>query len=128
MEVRGYESVANVIDVMTDDQHCNSCALGKAKMPATPTGKTVRPNRKVVNTKMYIDLSGYIEETSIYHGFHYYISVVTVEVYPYFRELRLKSQTFQTGTRGKDGVRSSFQKWTCGVPTQDLEGYVADDD
>jgi hypothetical protein len=46
MEVRGYESVANVIDVMTDDQHYNSCALGKAKMPATPTGKTVRPNRK----------------------------------------------------------------------------------
>ena len=55
MEVRGYESVANVIDVMADDQHCNSCALGKAKMPATPTGKTVRPSRKVVNTKMYVD-------------------------------------------------------------------------
>ena len=91
MEVRGYESVANVIDVMTDDQHCNSCALGKAKMPATPTGKTVRPNRKVVNTKMYIDLSGYIEEASIYHGFHYYISAVTAEGYSYFRGLRLKS-------------------------------------
>ena len=27
MEVRGYESVANVIDVMTEDQHCNSCAI-----------------------------------------------------------------------------------------------------
>jgi hypothetical protein len=56
-EVRGYEGVANLIDVMTDDQHCNSCALGKAKMPATPKGKTVRPSRKVVNTKMYVDLS-----------------------------------------------------------------------
>ena len=51
-------TVANVIDVMTDDQHCNSCALGKAKMPATPTGKTIRPSRKVVNSKMYVDLSG----------------------------------------------------------------------
>ena len=37
MEVRGYESVSNVIDAMTDDQYCNSCSLGKAKMPATPT-------------------------------------------------------------------------------------------
>jgi hypothetical protein len=90
MEVRGYESVVNVIDVMTDDQHCNSYTLGNAKMPATPTGKTVRPNRKVVNTKMYIDLSGYIEESSIYHGFHYYISTVTAEGYSYFRVLRLK--------------------------------------
>jgi hypothetical protein len=44
-------------------------------------------------------LSGYIEETSIYHGFHYYISVVTVEVYPYFRELRLKSQTWMGLTK-----------------------------
>ncbi len=61
-------------------------------MSATPTGKTVRPSRKVVNTKMYVDLSGYIEETSIYNGFHYYISVVTVEGYSYFRVLRLRSQ------------------------------------
>ncbi len=76
MEVRGYESVANMIDTMTDEQHCN-CALGKAKMPATPTGKTASPSRKVVNTKMYVDLSGYIEEASIYNGFHYYISAVT---------------------------------------------------
>ncbi len=71
MKVRGYESVANIIDTMTDEQHCNSCVLGKAKMPATPTGKTVSPSRKVVNTKMYVDLSGYIEEESIYNGFHY---------------------------------------------------------
>ncbi len=62
-------TVANVIDVMTDDQHCNSCALGKAKMPATPTGKTIRPSRKVANSKMYV---GYVEEESIYNGFHYY--------------------------------------------------------
>jgi hypothetical protein len=40
MEVRGYESVAN----------------------------------------MYVDLSGYIEETSIYNDFHYFISAVTAEV------------------------------------------------
>ena len=92
MEVMGCESVANVIDVMTDDQHCNSCALGKTKMPATPTGKTVRPSRKVVNTKLFVDLSGYIEEVAIYHGFHYYISAVTAEGYSYFRGLRLKSQ------------------------------------
>ena len=45
MEVRWYESVVKVIDVMADDQHCNSCVFGKAKMPATPTGKTVRTSR-----------------------------------------------------------------------------------
>jgi hypothetical protein len=99
MEVRGYESVANVIDVMPDDQHYNSCALGKAKMPATPTGKTVRPNRKVVNTKMYIELSGYIEEVSTYHGFHCYISPVTTEDYSYFRGLCLKSQALMGLTK-----------------------------
>jgi hypothetical protein len=75
MEVRGYESVANVIDVMADDQHYNTCALGKTTIPATPAGKTVRPRRKVVNTKMFVDLSGYVEEESIYHGFHYYRTI-----------------------------------------------------
>ena len=99
MEVRGYESVANVIDVLADDQHCNSCALGKAKMPATPTGKTVRPSRKVVNTKMYVDLSGFIEEASVYHDFHYYISAVTAEGYSYFRGLCLKIQVLMGLTK-----------------------------
>jgi hypothetical protein len=61
-------------------------------MPATPTGKTVRPSRKVVNTKMYVDLSGFIEEASVYHAFHYYISAMTAEGYSYFRGLRLKSE------------------------------------
>jgi hypothetical protein len=75
MEVRGYASVANVIDVMTDDQHYNTCALGKAKIPVTPAGKTVRPSRKVVNTKMFVDLSGYVEEESIHHGFHFYCTI-----------------------------------------------------
>ncbi len=36
----------------------NSCALTKMRMPATPKGKAVRTTRKVVNTKMYVDLSG----------------------------------------------------------------------
>jgi len=121
MQVRGYESVANMIDTMTDEQHCNSCALGKAKMPATPTGKTVRPSRKVVNTKMYVDLSGYIEEASIYNGFHYYISAVTAEGYSYFRGLRLRSQALM-------GLAKIFNE--SGVPHTvqiDGEGALAND-
>ncbi len=89
----------DVIDVTTDDQHYNTCALGKAKIPETPVGKTVRPKRKLVNTKMYIDLSGYIEEESIYHGFHYYISVVTAEGYSY---LGLVSEIAVVDGTGKD--------------------------
>ncbi len=121
MEVRGYESVANMIDAMTDEQHCNSCALGKAKMPATPTGNTVSPIRKVVNTKMYVDLSGYIEEVSIYNGFHYYISAVTAEGYSYFRGLRLRSQALM-------GLAKIFNE--SGVPHTvqiDGEGALAND-
>ena len=92
MEAKGYEIIANVIDTMSDDQHCTSCALGKVRMPPTTTGKTIRPTRKVVTMKMYVDLSGYIEEASIYSKFHYYISAVTDEGFAYFRGLRLKSQ------------------------------------
>ena len=51
MEVRGYESVVNVIDVMTDDQHCNSCALGKAKMPTATTGKMVTSPERIEFTQ-----------------------------------------------------------------------------
>ena len=49
--------------------------------------KTVRTRRKTVNTKIYVDLSGYIEEESIYNGFHYYISEVTTEDYSYVNDV-----------------------------------------
>jgi hypothetical protein len=95
----------------------NSFTLGKAKMTATPTGKTVRTSRKVVNTKMYVDLSGYIEEASIYNGFHYYISAVTAQGYSYFWDLRLRSQALM-------GLAKIFNE--SGVPhTVQIDGEDA---
>jgi len=121
MEAKGYESIANVIDTMADDQHCTSCALGKVRMPPTPTGKTIRPTRKVVSTKMYVDLSGYIEEASIYSKFHYYISAVTDEGFAYFRGLRLKSQALM-------GLAKIFaESGTPRIVQIDGEGALAND-
>ena len=58
-------------------QHCDSCAENRERMPATPMGKTARLLRKDVIHKLYVDLSGKVEEKSIYHGHHYYIAAVT---------------------------------------------------
>ena len=90
--VKGYESIANIIEVMPDDRHCNACAIGKSKMPAIPKGKTVRltPVRK--DLKLFVDLSGHIEEPSIWHNFHYYISACTQQGFSYIRGLRSRSQ------------------------------------
>jgi hypothetical protein len=48
---------------------------------------------------MYVDLSGFIEEDSIYNNFHYYITTVTDKDFVYFRGLRLKSQTLMGLTK-----------------------------
>jgi hypothetical protein len=92
METKGYEILTSSIDVMVEDKDCKSCVLTKVWMSPTPKGKSVRPTRKEVNTKMYVDLSGHSEEASIYHNFHYYISAVTREGYSYFYGLLLKSK------------------------------------
>jgi hypothetical protein len=61
---------ANIIEVIPDDRHCNACAISKSKMPGIHKGKTVRlkPVRK--DLKLFVDLSGHIEEPSIWHNFH----------------------------------------------------------
>ncbi len=74
-----------------------------------------------MNTKMYVDLSGYIEEVSIYNGFHYCISAVTAEGYSYFRGLHLRSQALM-------GMAKIFNE--SGVPHTvqiDREGVLAND-
>jgi hypothetical protein len=61
-------------------------------MPAIPKGKTVRltPIRK--DLKLFVDLSGHIEEPSIWHNFRYYISACTQQGFSYIRGLRSRSQ------------------------------------
>ena len=40
--VKGYESIANIIEVMSDDRHCNACVIGKSKMNTIPKGNARR--------------------------------------------------------------------------------------
>lgn len=81
--VKGYESISKIIEVMSDDRHCNSCVIGKSKMSVIPKGKTVslKPIRK--DLKLFVDLSGHIEEPSIWHNFHYtsHLSLYTTGVF-----------------------------------------------
>ncbi len=51
--------------------------LGKSKMSGIPKGKTVRVKPVRKDLKLFVDLSGHIEEPSIWHNFHYYISACT---------------------------------------------------
>ncbi len=90
--VKGYESIANILEVIPDDKHCNACAIGKSRMPPIPKGKTVRltPVRKDV--KLYVDLSGHIEEPSIWHNYHYYVSACIEQGFSYIRGIRSRSQ------------------------------------
>jgi hypothetical protein len=37
--VKGYESIANILEVIPDDKHCNACAIGKSRMPPIPKGE-----------------------------------------------------------------------------------------
>ena len=90
--VKGYESIANIIEVMPDDRHCNACAVGKSKMPPIPKGKTVRLSPVNKEFKVYVDLSGHIEEPSIWHNYHYYLSICTEQGFSYIRGLRSRSQ------------------------------------
>ncbi len=80
-----------------------------------------------MNTKMYVDLSGYIEEGSIYNGFHYFISAVVAEGYSYFRGLRLRSQALMGLTKifNESGVPHTVQ---IEVSTQSVEGDGKGDD
>ena len=73
-------------------QHCDSCAENRERMPATPTGKTARLLRKDVIHKLYVDLSGKVEEKSIYHGYHYYIAAVTDYGFAFVEGITFRSQ------------------------------------
>ena len=108
--VKGYESIANIIEVMPDDRHCNVCALGnkigKSRMPEIPKGKTVRHTPKKKDLNLFVDLSGHIEEPSIWHNFHYYISACTQQGFSYIRGLRSRSQAFWRWLRSSQNAET----------------------
>ena len=73
--------------------HCDACAENKVTMPACPKGKTTRPTRTARVVKMYADLSGRIEESSIYHNYEYYLLAVTDVGYLHTCGLKFKCQS-----------------------------------
>ena len=73
-------------------QHCDTCATMKSRMPSLPNGRTVRPERIAHVKKVYVDLTGYITEKSIYHGYHYAMAGVTDKCFAVLIGLAFKSQ------------------------------------
>ncbi len=55
------------------DEHCIGCVEGKSRMMSRPKGLTERPIPRGRPEKLYVDLSGHIEEGSVFHLYHYYL-------------------------------------------------------
>ena len=55
---------------------CAGCVEGKEKNQPVPKGKTERPHAVERDRKLYVDLSGRIEEASAEHNFHYYLAAI----------------------------------------------------
>ena len=72
--------------------HCDSCSENRERMPAVPKGKTARLLKQGPIHKIYVDLSGKVEEKSIYHGYHYYVAAVTDYGYAFLEGITYKSQ------------------------------------
>ena len=56
------------------DEHCSGCVEGKSRMMPRPKGHTERPIPRARPQKLYVDLSGRIEEGSVFHSYHYYLA------------------------------------------------------
>ena len=72
--------------------HCDSCSENRERMPAVPKGKTARLHSKGNIQKIYVDLSGKVEEKSIYHGYHYYVAAVTDYGFAFVEGITFRSQ------------------------------------
>ena len=90
------EGAEDILELMTfgkkGRQHCDTCATMKSRMPSLPNGRTARPERIAHVKKVYVDLTGYITEKSIYHGYHYAMAGVTDKCFAVLIGLAFKSQ------------------------------------
>jgi hypothetical protein len=59
------------------DAHCHDCALNKRNLPPIPKGRTPRPPNIRQVEKIFVDLTGYIKEASVYHGYHDVMGEIT---------------------------------------------------
>jgi hypothetical protein len=74
------------------DEHCSGCVEGKSRMVPRPKGRTERPIPRGRPEKLYVDLSGRIEEGSVFHLYHYYLAGLTEFGFAVLTGLAFKSQ------------------------------------
>ncbi len=74
------------------DDHCGGCGEGKSRMMPRPKGHTERPILRGRPQKLYVDLSGRIEEGSVFHSYHYYLVGLTEFGFAVLTGLAFKSQ------------------------------------
>ena len=54
------------------DGHCSGCVEGKSRMMPRPRRRTERTKPRGRPRKLYSDMSGRIEEGSVFHSYNYY--------------------------------------------------------
>jgi hypothetical protein len=74
------------------DEHCSGCVEGKSRMMPLPKGLTERPVPRGRPRKLHVDLSGRIEEGSVFHSYHYYLAGLTEFGFEELTGLVFKSQ------------------------------------
>jgi hypothetical protein len=74
------------------DEHCSGCVEGKSRMMPQPKGRTERPIPRGRPEKLYVDLSGRIEEGSVFHLYHYHLTGLTEFGFAFLTGLAFKSQ------------------------------------
>jgi hypothetical protein len=74
------------------DEYCSGCVEGKSRMMPRPKGHTERPIPRGRPQKLYVDLSGRIEEGSVFHSYHYYLAGLTEFGFAVLTGIAFKSQ------------------------------------
>jgi len=99
--------ILKVVRGADGDAHCDSCMKGKANLPSMPRGRTQRPMSIREIEKIYVDLTGYIAEPSLYHNYHYAEAAVTDLGFAEIVGLAFRSQALL----GMAKLISQFGSW-----------------
>ena len=86
-------------DSLIGEANCDSCAVTKSRVAPAPKGKTVRLEPLKPRDKVYVDLSGKINEPSFRHRFQYYIALVKPSGFVAIGGLTYRSQSLMSYAR-----------------------------
>ena len=79
--------------------NCDSCSVAKSRVAPAPKGKTVRIEPLKPDDKVYVDLSGKINEPSFRHKYQYYIALVKPSGFVAVGGLTFRSQSLMCYAR-----------------------------